>query len=507
MNRRLFLAAACLATCCAAAQAAPIPSRPLHTNKSRFRIPYRYDAAEMQKLGAQEIRLYVSQDFGRQWRHGDSVEPAAGRFDFVAPADGEYWFAVRTLDRRGQLQPPGEIVDPGLKVVVDTRPPSLEIALRETEAGRIELSWQASDANLDPSTLKLEYVQPGVDDWLPVTVTPQASGQTAWSVGLGGLVAVRGSIADLAGNQAAGQQQARVQPASRLAPRPSVPDFRQPIAGGGVERMPDQFPRTQEPIINPKPRAGLVRDLPESRPQVVQRRYPRTDDFPPPGTETAPAQSVNAKGHRIVNARKFRVGYQIEDVGPSGVSNVEFYITQDSGAKWWKYGDDPAHQSPFTVDVPGDGVYGFAIRVRSGVGLAADPPQPGDAPSIVIVVDQTAPTAELLPIRQGQGAALDKLFIQWKIHDENPADLPVSLFYAGDRNRPWLPIADWQADHGGFEWTVPPGMPERLYLRLVARDAAGNTTHVETSEPVLIDLARPTGRIVDVESIETERQR
>ncbi|MEX0717917.1 MAG: hypothetical protein WD066_15085 [Planctomycetaceae bacterium] len=531
MNRRLLLASACLAMWSAAAQAAPIQGQPLHTNKARFRIPYRYDAAEMQRLGAQEIRLYLSLDRGRQWRHSDSVEPSAGRFDFVAPSDGEYWFAVRTLDRRGQLQPPGDIVDPGLKVVVDTRPPDIELTLRELDAGRVEVSWRASDLNLDASTLELEYVQPGVDDWLPVNVSAQASGRTSWSVGQGGLVAVRGTIADLAGNVGNAQQQARVQAAGRSEPRPSVPDFRQPIAGTG-ERLPDRFPGSDEPIITPKPRAGLVRDLPEARPQVVQRRFPRPEDLPPsnefprsdndpltngarrtdpfPSADGAPrtaARPRTADGRRLVNARKFRVGYQVEDVGPSGVGAVEFYITQDGGRTWWKYGEDPEHESPFTVEVPEDGVYGFAIRVRSGVGLADDPPQPGDAPAIVIVVDQTPPVAELLPIRQGQGEALDRLFIRWRVDEQNPSDRPVALSYAANRGGPWEPIIDWQEDNGGYEWRVPPGTPERVFVRLEARDAAGNSAVAETAEPVVIDLSRPTGRIVDVETVETERQR
>ena len=47
------------------ALAAPIPTGPIHTANSRFRIPFRFDAAEMRRLGAREIRLFVSEDRGR----------------------------------------------------------------------------------------------------------------------------------------------------------------------------------------------------------------------------------------------------------------------------------------------------------------------------------------------------------------------------------------------------------------------------------------------------------
>ena len=42
--------------------AAPPIAKPIYTNKPRFRIPYQFDAEEMRKLGAREIRLYVSND-------------------------------------------------------------------------------------------------------------------------------------------------------------------------------------------------------------------------------------------------------------------------------------------------------------------------------------------------------------------------------------------------------------------------------------------------------------
>jgi hypothetical protein len=41
-------------------------------------------------------------------------------------------------------------------------------------------------------------------------------------------------------------------------------------------------------------------------------------------------------------------------------------------------------------------------------------------------------------------------------------------------------------------------VPARFHLRIEARDAAGNIRSVETPEPVLVDLARPTVKILDV---------
>jgi len=52
-------------------------------------------------------------------------------------------------------------------------------------------------------------------------------------------------------------------------------------------------------------------------------------------------------------------------------------------------------------------------------------------------------------------------------------------------------------------WNVGSGLPPRIYIRLTARDAAGNTTSVETRKPVLVDLSRPSARIVNIELIDS----
>ena len=208
----------------------------------------------------------------------------------------------------------------------------------------------------------------------------------------------------------------------------------------------------------------------------------------------------NTTGSRIVDTGNFEISYEIGDVGPSGIGAIEFYVTQNDGMKWWKFGDDLDRRSPFRVKLPGDGTFGFAIRVRSGVGLAADPPQPGDKPTIVVTVDQTPPIVQLYPVQQGQGASLNRIMIRWKAEDENPAEKSISLAYSDAPNGPWTPISDWHQDAGSFLWTVGNDVPASLYIGLSVRDAAGNVRRVVTATPVIVDLTKPSARIVGVKS-------
>ena len=510
----------------AVCQADPVSLQTVHTNKSRFRIPYRYDAAEMKSLGAKEIRLYASTDRGLRWQHIQTVKPQAGRFNFEAVGDGEYWFAVRTLDGRNRLHPTGNLVEPELTVVVDTTAPRLEVSLRQLEAGKVQLAWRASDQNLDPTKLRLEYIQSGSADWQPVSVVPQASGQTAWTVQRGGMVAVRGSISDLANNMADAQSQVRVESAPQGVPELPASDYRQPIANSNQQRFPaSQFssgvnrpvsPPPQDPFsafsnqparthrnpasagmgstaITPMPFNQFVSSQPDARPDVFQPRYPATPEV---GRDLQPRSNG-----RIVNSRTFEIGYQVEQVGPSGVGSVEMYITQDNGRKWYKYGADPDHVSPFRIDVPQEGMYGFALRVLSGVGMSDNPPQAGDQPEIVIAVDTTPPIVNLLPVQQGQGVSLNTMLVRWQASDAHPADKSIAISYAVTAAGPWQPIDGWLSNSGSYLWTVGVKAPPKIYLRLSARDAAGNIAHTVSSQPIIVDMSKPSARFVDVESI------
>ncbi len=477
MHFRTALAATVVAVACLPAASRPALAQDVNfTRQPRFRIPYHSDPTELQRLGAREVQLYVSTDRGLTWRLAQTVPPTAGKFAYDAPADGEYWFAVRTVDSGGRLHPPAGQTAPGLKVVVDSQAPDLSLSLDRT-GPRVRLSWRASDVNLDPASLRLEFKQPGMDDWQPVHVVAQAAGQTAWTAPATGTVAVRGQVLDKAGNAGTGSAELQVGNAG-YAPLPANPELEGPIA--------DASPPT-EPIVSRGVPSQLVSQSKET-PEIVSR------------PAAAPEKPIaDLPGQKIVNTRAFNLNYQVEEVGPSGVGKVEFFITEDGGAKWFRYGDDPDKVSPIRIDLPGEGTYGFALRVRSGVGLAADPPKPGDAPSMTVVVDQTPPVVSLETPSQSVGTQGGVVKIQWTAQDAHPANsAAVDLDYASAATGPWSPIATGIENAGTHDWAVSKLPAGRVFVRVTARDAAGNVGQAITSEPVTVDLTRPTARITDI---------
>jgi hypothetical protein len=486
------------------------PGETIYTNKMHFRIPFRYDPAEMQRLGAREVQLFVSTDEGRAWHLVQRVVPLAGRFEFRAPSDGVYWFCVRTLDGRNALHPADDQIAPGLKVVVDTTRPRLELTLQQVSAGRVELSWRCEDPNLDLSQLAMEYIQTGDAAWSAVRVVPQTSGRTAWSIPRGGQVAVRGSIRDLASNETQAQNQIEIRqdatfPAGTWTPPPAetapprIPDLNQPIAGPAGPAAPEApiaqggLPRAESDI---SPASRLISQDVAGRPPILREAppAPAAEPVPVPVVEEPPQPA-----QLLVNARSFQIEYAVDGLGPSGVGAVELFITENNGRKWFKYGDDADLTSPCDVQVPGEGTYGFAIRVQSGVGVGNPPPRAGDMPEMIVVVDTAPPAVEMMPVRQGQGAESRRVEIGWRIQDAHPAERPVALSYAADRQGEWQSISDWQADTGRQVWTAGAEVPPSVYLRVTARDAAGNVGTAETPAPIVFDQSRPTVRIMNVQ--------
>ena len=159
----------------------------------------------------------------------------------------------------------------------------------------------------------------------------------------------------------------------------------------------------------------------------------------PPVTPPQPADADygnEGPATLMVNNRIFELEYQVDDVGPSGISAVDLFVTEDNGKQWFRYGNDSDRRSPFSVDTMAEGTFGFAVRVRNGVGVADIPPQPGTEPEIIVTVDQTAPAIEMAqPIVRTAGAG--SVSFAWRIRETHPAQNSVRLEYAAAATGPW----------------------------------------------------------------------
>jgi hypothetical protein len=221
---------------------------------------------------------------------------------------------------------------------------------------------------------------------------------------------------------------------------------------------------------------------------------------------TAHSRSADAAPEiRWVNSLTFDVDYDIEAVGPWGVSRIELWATRDGGAQWSKYGVDEDNRSPMRVSAPADGVYGFRLVVSGANGAAAPAPAAGEKPELTIGVDLQEPKCELQAAEIGQGNLADHLLIRWTAGDENLEARPVGLFYGTEPQGPWSTIATDIDNNGQYAWRLLRQVPEKLYLRLEVRDRAGNVAVCTSPAPVMLNLPQPTGRLRSVRPVQEQQ--
>jgi len=151
--------------------------------------------------------------------------------------------------------------------------------------------------------------------------------------------------------------------------------------------------------------------------------------------------------------------------------------------------------------VPGAGIYGFRILVDGANGVGAMPPRSGEVPELVVKVDLQPPTAELLAVELGRDNQANHLLIRWSANDTNLEPRPIGLFYSTHANGPWSTIAAGLENTGRYTWRLERHVPEQFYLRLEARDTAGNLTTFHSASPVALDRPQPTGRLRSVRPV------
>ncbi|QDT69516.1 hypothetical protein MalM25_24550 [Planctomycetes bacterium MalM25] len=523
-----------------AAPAQTPAGEPVYWSSHRLAIPYNWAGKSSE---ATEVVLFYSADAGRTWRKAGSALPHVRSFQFQAPADGEYWFAIRTYDRSGRTSPAGPL-GPEMRVVVDSERPRFEGLDAQIRNGRLVIDLTASDAGGIDASRTHAYIQvEGQPSWTPVPLTPglpgggvstRLTGEVAAPAGAT-RVAVRASVTDRAGNREERSASA-VAPAAPSAPSPSLfaglPNWspsrapaptapldpfaaaesaarsRTPAAPVGFGAPPPSFrepPRREPPASTPWPSQParsrpLIASKPTPPPSAPSSSPFGVASFRPSGEgplrDPIPLPSArDGTPSRLVNNTEFEFEYELEATGRWGVAKVELWGTDNDGRSWRRFAIDGDRQSPIHVSTPGEGEYGFRLVVESVGGLEAPTPRPGDRPEAIVGVDLQAPRVTLGGARQGDGYFGDQLVIDWRADDRHLAERPIDLFYSNRPSGPWLPIATGLANSGRHSWRLQRHLPRSMYLRIEARDEAGNVGSVTTPEAIQVETPSASGSL------------
>lgn len=516
----------------------------LSTRQTTFTIPFNVDP----RGGASEVQLHVSTDRGASWTVGSRQLPTAGQFVFRAPADGEYWFACRTIDAQGRAVG-GDKFSPELRVRVDTTLPKVDLSARVGATGEIIAAWQASDEDLVQESVIIEYQAAGDLRWQNVTLDPTkinrvgtaVSGEVTWFPTTNHrAISLRIVARDGAGNVAIINRGVYL-PSSRGAnpardaksPAPiSVDPFRRDdlkVSDQPPQRWPAENEKAPETASPPRVAEAFGQFKPVTAPiasSVASNATPALIDRPPVRSFTAPVepataprpespapsndpQSVDIGPRRddlpagvhanFTTKKRFKLDYDSDGIPASDIAAVELWGTHDAGKTWLKWGTDPDRQSPFEVEVEQEGAFGFRVVLVHRNGMAGHTPRSGDTADIWVGVDGTQPVAKFGSVAYGKGASSGQLQIQWTASDDWLAPRPVTLSYSAEAQGPWTPFANGLANTGQYFWSVEPSVPRRIFLKLEVRDSAGNVAEDRLGDVIELEGLAPQGRIRGIE--------
>lgn len=480
-----------------------VPADVVPMKDRSFQLPIRsIDPARRAEL--RELILYYSTDEGRTWKRYTSVPPDSRAFIVNLGDDGIYWFNVCVVDQHGTQEPSDPAkVPPAQKILLDTVKPLLRIVSAVRQGDQVIVTWDLQEEHPDLATMRMEYRTPDMPSgqWDNVPLNPTPSGQASFHPYGTGLVAVRMQVQDVAGN--AGSTFVDV---AGVGPPATALTTSAAVDSGSA--YPQSAPA---PLGSSAPTALPSMPLPQSVQQTNlvspgAALHPDNSGWSSPPSAAPLANSTLSGGAlpalQVVNVKQIPIEYQIEKQGPSRVGKVELYVTSDDGKTWRKYAEDtaprvadePSSTAQITAELPSEGIYGFAIVAQSRAGLAKHPPLPGDPPEIRVEVDLTPPEVTLYP-PEADPDHPNGLLLKWKAFDRNLHSAPVTLQWSEGRDGPWMPIITDQANTGQYSWQLPPNIPVRVYLKLTAKDTAGNVGEVVSREPVLIDVTVPEAHI------------
>jgi hypothetical protein len=295
----------------------------------------------------------------------------------------------------------------------------------------------------------------------------------------------------------AGASQASYTPASLL----NLPDAPKP-AEAVAAKKPDALPAPKDAPAMPPPPPGIINvdqtpGLPEAPVPDAKAQSPATGGAIV-SLDHQPGRPAATPAVRMVNSKRITINYEVKDVGPSGISGVELWYTQDG--KSWKKRDVPSQtKPPYIIEVDGEGLYGFTLLARSGIGLSKDAPKPGDLPQIWVEVDLTKPAVQLTGINANCANHSPNVVIRWTATDKNLGARPITLSYATKEDGPWMPIASNVENTGRYVWQLPTDAPAKFLVRVEATDVVGNVGMAQTPKPVLFDRSQPNVAILSVE--------
>ena len=520
----------------------------VRTKHRTFSIPFRLPTPQDADAAPQRVVMSVSKDLGGTWEAAGEVAPSAGTFTYQAGADGEYWFRLRAVDRKGRARG-GE--GPDMRVLVDAAGPRLAARVWKGADGEILCRYAAIDDSIRMESLKLEYRTVDAQGWKTVAAEGVLSrespahlvGEEIWWAGEKvESLTVRIAVSDSAGNQTTRQftmestdphvdqaalaqelgapslptqavQEAVVsQPVTQpVAQASRSTDGARPVGGWTAETAAAWSAEQPRIPVAASGSAGEHQSVLVSRtggtsaassdPTGGRSLLASTTAGIPgqiPNQPSGSPQPLEYRGRplQLSRTRRFAWDYEMPAERPNATRlRVELWSTRDGGLSWQKAAVDDDAVSPINVVLPAAGLYGFRLEIVPDVPDTGTGPRPGDVAESWIGIDEDAPLVEFLGAARISQSDSTGIVIRYTSRDQLPASKTARLLFSPNAEGPWATIATALDNQGEYRWQPDRATPARVYLRIEVTDAAGNVGAVTSPEAVTVSTTRVVGRL------------
>ena len=465
MRTRLPIALLLAGVLCVASRAQDAPVRTSYTQLRKFTLPFNFDSSRGK---VKELKLWFALN-NNPWEQGLPSNAEKKGFDVDVKQDGTYDFAVQAEYEDGKLEPASlDQLKTHIRVVVDSTAPLPKVDSIKGNPGTGGVEWLIDDPNVDPSfdakAVQLEGRWPGEANWMPIQ------------------------------------------------PRNGDPPF-----GRKGEYFFQLGAKRFEVRVKATDRAKNV-----GYSRVVVTPPDGNNDYQPQPADPNTTKNLRAKQY-FINSTRITLETKVV-VGKSGIASVDLYQTDSENRNAWKKVEkvelgpaDPANAvsqgeangskqelRKLTFEVPKEGLYGFIVGGKNGVGLGPGLPPDGTPPRVLIVVDSTPPVVTINEARViPSGIRGNMLSVTWQVTDPNLAGTPIVIDISEnptDPNAKWRTIAE-NLDNtpSRYTWVIDDTVPPKFFVRVKAIDRATNIGQAVSAKAVIADHTIPEFEIQGVE--------
>jgi hypothetical protein len=173
---------------------------------SSRQISLDYEIKKIGPSGVGKVELWITSDDGKTWKRFAEDPQLKSPMTVELPGEGVFGLRLLIQSQAGLGKPPPIAGDPPeMRVEVDTTRPEVTLYAPEPDPNRqnvLILSWLASDRNLAPNPVAIEYTENPDQPWQVIAKELPNTGRYSWTLpaGIQAQVYLRISVRDQAGN-------------------------------------------------------------------------------------------------------------------------------------------------------------------------------------------------------------------------------------------------------------------------------------------------------------------